>query len=379
MHRDGHQVAVVVSAMAGETNRLTKLAETLSTQPQPRELDVLLSSGETVSIALLAIALNEIGVKARSFSGPQAGIQTDGVHTKARITALDAAQVDTALAAGEVAVVAGFQGYDAQANITTLGRGGSDLTAVALAAALDADTCEIYTDVDGIYTTDPGIVRQARKLRRVSYEEMLELASLGAKVLQSRSVELAMKTDVALHVRSAFDDRPGTWVTKEVPEMEAVVVRGIAHQTDEAKISLRQVPDQPGIAAKVFTPLAEAEINVDMIIQNASADGATDLTFTVAGRDLAAAKRILEQQRDTIGWRQLVADDAIAKVSIVGVGMRSHAGVAAKAFEALSACGINIQMIATSEIKISLLIDRKFTELAVRELHRLFELESDAD
>lgn len=369
---EGNEIVVVVSAMSGETNRLIALAESISDSPDGREVDVLLATGEQVSIALVALALQREGLAGRSFSGVQAGILTDTAHTKARILRIDPTPLENALNAGQVPVVAGFQGATGS-DVTTLGRGGSDLTAVAIAAALNADVCEIYTDVDGVYTTDPNIVQNASKLSRISFEEMLELSSLGAKVLQSRSVELAMKAHVPLHVRSSFSDVEGTWVTEEVPEMEDILVSGIAY-AKEAKLALRDVPDAPGVAAKVFMPLAAKGINVDMIVQNVSLEGETDLTFTLGETDLPLAVKVLEGCRGDIGWQTMETDREVAKISVVGVGMRSHAGVAAKMFETLAASGVNIQMISTSEIKISVVIDRKYLELAVRELHRAFEL-----
>lgn len=376
VRRQGHEVVCVVSAMAGETNRLIALAKEVAPHPDPREMDTLLATGEQVAIALVSMALNAAGVKARSFTGQQAGIHTDTAHTKARIQAVDRAPLDAVLAAGTVAVVAGFQGVVPEAgDVTTLGRGGSDLTAVAVAAAIGADVCEIYTDVDGVYTCDPNIVPRARKIERISFEEMLELASLGAKVLQARSVELAMKQNVALHVRTSFDEREGTWVTQEEPGMENIVVSGIAYNRNEAKVSIRAVPDSPGIAARFFGALAAANINVDMIIQNVSLEGVTDLTFTVNEADLDQAVKVIESMRDEIGYGALETDPSIAKISVVGVGMRSHAGVAAKMFDTLAANGINIQMISTSEIKISVVVDRKYTELACRELHTAFGLD----
>jgi aspartate kinase len=370
---EGNEVVIVVSAMSGETNRLISLAESISETPDGREVDVLLATGEQVSIALVALALQREGLAGRSFSGVQAGIVTDTAHTKARIRRIDPTPLENALKAGQVPVVAGFQGATGS-DITTLGRGGSVLTAVAIAAALKADVCEIYTDVDGVYTTDPNIVQNASKLSRISFEEMLELASLGAKVLQSRSVELAMKEQVPLHVRSSFSDVEGTWVTEEVPEMEDILVSGIAY-AKEAKLALRDVPDAPGVAAKVFMPLAAKGINVDMIVQNVSLEGETDLTFTLGEADLPLAVKVLEDSRGDIGWQTMETDREVAKISVVGVGMRSHAGVAAKMFDTLAASGVNIQMISTSEIKISVVVDRKYLELAVRELHRAFGLE----
>jgi aspartate kinase len=372
--REGNEVTVVVSAMAGETNRLIELAHSLSENPVPREVDVLVSTGEQVSIALVAIALNDLGIRARSFLGYQALIRTDSRYLKARIQEIDPAPILSAIKDGEVPIIAGFQGMDEYGNITTLGRGGSDLTAVAIAYAISADVCEIYTDVEGVFTADPNIVPNARKVHHISYDEMLELASLGAKVLQTRSVEMAKKYRVPVHVRSSFTDSEGTWVTEEVPEMEKILVSGVTYSTNEAKISLIRVPDRPGIAARVFQPLAERQINVDMIIQNVSVDGTTDLTFTVAQGDLKLALEELKKIEKEVGWKEIRTDTQISKVSIVGVGMRSHSGVAAKMFEVLARNGINIQMISTSEIKISVVIDRKYTELAVRELHQSFEL-----
>ena len=372
--QDGHQAVVVVSAMSGETNRLLDLAHGLSSTPAPRELDVLLATGEQASIALVAMALADCGLKAKSFTGLQAAIVTDDIFTKARIKNIDPAPMLKALKAGFVPVVAGFQGIDANVNTTTLGRGGSDLTAVAVAHALKADVCDIFTDVDGVYTCDPNLVSDARKIEAISYEEMLELASLGAKVLQTRSVELAMKSGVKVHVRSSFDNSTGTLVMQEVPEMEDILVSGIAYNANEAKVSLIDVPDQPGIASTIFSALAEAAINVDIIIQNIGADGRTDLTFTVGRTDLKATRAVLAKIEAKVKWASLETDDSIAKVSVVGVGMRSHAGVASKMFDALAKAGINIQMISTSEIKISVVIERKYMELAARELHAAFEL-----
>lgn len=380
----GHDVVVVVSAMAGDTNRLVELAQAISRQPAGREYDVLVATGEQVSIALLAMAIAEAGGKARSFLAHQIQLKTEGVHAKARIESIRAPILHEALSRGEVAVVAGFQGVNEEGDITTLGRGGSDTTAVALAAALDADVCEIYTDVDGIYTADPRIVRDARKIPRISYEEMLELASMGAKVLQTRSVEFALKYNVPVHVRSSFDDSLGSWVVAEDFEMEGevmeqVVVRAVTCDKNEARISVRGVPDQPGIAHKVFQPLSEREIVVDMIIQNASSEeGRTDLTFTVPKADADQAESIMRGVVEALGARAVRSDKSVAKLSVVGVGMRTHSGVATRAFEALSTNGINIQMISTSEIKISMVIDERYSELAVRCLHDAFELGSAA-
>jgi aspartate kinase len=368
----GHDVVVVVSAMAGETNRLLALAKAAARTPDDRESDALVATGEQVTAALTALALQDAGVAARSFLGHQVRIETDSAHGKARITRIDVERLRDALGGGAVAVVAGFQGVDGQGSITTLGRGGSDTSAVALAAALGADVCEIYTDVDGVFTSDPRIVPQARKLDRIAYDEMLELASLGAKVLQIRSVEFAKRYRVAVHVRSSFNDSEGTWVVEEDPTMEEVSVAGVAYDRDEAKLTVLRVPDRPGVAAQVFGPIARANIVVDMIIQNASADGTTDLTFTVPRVDFDKARGLLDATAREIGAQGIAAQTDVAKVSIVGVGMRAHAGIAARMFEVLSAEGINIQMISTSEIKISVVIDAKYTELAVRTLHDAF-------
>ncbi|MGH7356947.1 MAG: aspartate kinase [Candidatus Rokuibacteriota bacterium] len=370
----GNQLVVVVSAMGRTTDELVELAQTITPVPEPRELDMLLATGEQVTIALLAMALRSLGVKARSFTGPQAGMRTNRAHTAARLTAITAERVRQALDTGEIAVVAGFQGLSDEDELTTLGRGGSDLTAVALAAALKADVCDIYTDVDGVYTADPNIVPDARKLARVSYDEMLELASLGAKVLQSRSVEFAKKYGVTVHVRSTFKPDPGTLVTKEERGMEEVVVTGVTHDRNQAKISILRVPDRPGIAAKVFGAIAGRNVVVDMIVQNIGRDGSTDMSFTVARGDLARAQTALEEVAREIGAQGVAQDERIAKVSIVGVGMRSHSGVAAKMFETLARESINIQMISTSEIAVSCVIEDKYTELAVRALHDAFEV-----
>jgi aspartate kinase len=370
----GHDVVVVVSAMAGETDRLIGLAQKVADRPNERELDVILATGEQVSIGLLSLALHGLGQRARSFTGGQVRIQTDDVHTKARIVSIDSERVRQALADGEIVIVAGFQGVSAEDEITTLGRGGSDLTAVAMAAALQADVCEIYTDVDGVYTTDPNIVSEARKLDRISYDEMLELASLGAKVLQTRSVEYAKNYLVPVHVRSSFNDNPGTMVVKEDAAMEKVVVSGIAYNKQEAKITITRVADRPGIAATLFGRVAEANIVVDMIVQNMSQDGSTDISFTVPKTDYARAQDIVRAVAKEIGAGKVIGDDKIAKVSIVGVGMRTHSGVAAKMFETLGREKINILMISTSEIKISCVIEAKYAELAVRVLHEAFGL-----
>ncbi|HOJ13223.1 MAG TPA: aspartate kinase [Deltaproteobacteria bacterium] len=375
-YREGHDVAVVVSAMAGETDRLIRLAKDLSPTPDPREMDVLVSTGEQVSIALLAMALKDLGIPARSLLGFQIGIKTDDAFMKARILDIDTQVLRKIFEAKEVAVVAGFQGITEDMEITTLGRGGSDTSAVALAAVLGADVCEIYTDVDGVYTCDPNIYDKARRLDKISYDEMLEMASLGAKVLQTRSVEFAKKYNVPILVKSTFSDEGGTLTTQEDADMEKEVVSGITHDRNEAKITILGVQDKPGVAAMIFTPLAENNINVDMIIQNVSADGKlADLSFTVSKSDYERALAIVKGIADRLGCRDVVGDTSVAKLSIVGVGMRSHAGVASKMFSALSSVGINIQMISTSEIKISCVIDEKFIELGVRVLHDAFELD----
>ena len=370
--RAGNEVVVVVSAMAGETNRLVALAHEISEMPDEREKDVLLASGEQVSIALLSLALKELGQPARSFLGHQVRIETDKAYGKARIRNIDSTIIVQSLQAGEVVVIAGFQGVDADDNITTLGRGGSDTSAVALAAFLNAEACEIYTDVEGVFTTDPGICQDARKLARVSYDEMIELASTGAKVLEIRSVEFAKNFSVPVHVRSTFADVEGTWLVKEDESMDGVLVSGVSYDKNEAKITLVRVPDRPGLAAQIFGPIADAHIVVDMIIQNASEDGTTDLTFTVSKADHKKALSIVEQMLPALKAKGVKVDTDIAKVSVVGVGMRTHAGVAAKMFEVLAREGINIEMISTSEIKISVVIDAKYTELAVRVLHKAF-------
>ena len=375
----GNQMIVVVSAMGKTTDGLLALARQISTTPDLREMDMLLSTGEQVTIALLALALQSLGLKARSFTGPQVGMRTDHAHTQARITQIDADRVRRALDAGEIAVVAGFQGLSDEDEITTLGRGGSDLTAVALAAALKADVCEIYTDVDGVYTADPNIVPDARKLARVAYDEMLELASLGAKVLQTRSVEFAKKYDVTVHVRSTFRPDPGTLVTKEEPGMEQAVVTGVTHDRSQAKISILRVPDRPGIAARVFGAIATSNIVVDMIVQNISQDGFTDMSFTLPRGDDARAVAELTEVVQEIGARGIVHNERVAKVSIVGVGMRSHSGVASTMFATLAREGINIQMISTSEIAVSCVIEDKYAELAVRTLHDAFDVARGAN
>ncbi|MGB9711427.1 MAG: aspartate kinase [Thermodesulfovibrio sp.] len=373
--KEGNKVVVVVSAMAGETDKLIGLAHQVCSNPPEREMDLLLSSGERVTAALTAMALCELGHKAIALTGRQMGIITDAVHTKARIEKIIATRALKALEDGYVVVVAGFQGITETEDVTTLGRGGSDLTAVAIAAALNADLCEIYTDVDGVFTADPNIVPNARKLDKISYEEMLELASLGAKVLQTRSVEFAMKYNVPVIVRSSFNWNPGTLVTKEDKDMEKVVVSGIAHDKNQAKITILKVPDRPGIAAKLFKAVADANIVVDMIVQNISSDGkATDISFTVPKTDAKKALELTEKISKELGAEGVILNEGIAKISIVGVGMRTHSGVAAQMFEALANHGINIMAISTSEIKISCLIDAKYTELAVRVLHDTFKL-----
>jgi len=373
--KQGHDVVVVVSAMSGETNRLLGLAQQISTIPDERELDVIASTGEQVTVGLLALAIQAEGGKASSLLGHQVRILTDSAFARARIQDIDAKQVREALSAGKIAVVAGFQGVDKDGNITTLGRGGSDTSAVAVAAALKADVCEIYTDVDGVYTADPNVVRTARKVNRISYEEMLELASLGAKVLQIRSVEFGMKYQVPIHVRSSFNDNEGTWVVPEEKSMEAVVVSGVTATRDEAKVTLSGLIDKPGIQAQVLRPLAQAGIVVDVIVQAHIQNGRTNLTFTLPGSDLARAKDILAKAcADLCPPDQIKAEENLSKVSVVGVGMRSHAGVALKMFEILAADNIHIHLISTSEIKISCVIEAKYAELAVHSLHDGFDL-----
>jgi|TARA_B100001057_G_scaffold499782_1_gene611759 aspartate kinase len=377
--KEGHDVVVVVSAMSGETNRLIALANNIMEEPTPREMDVLVSTGEQVTIALLSMALQKLGCEARSYTGSQVRILTDSSHTKARIKQIDEQRMREDLDAGRVVVVAGFQGIDESGNITTLGRGGSDTTAVALAAALRADECQIYTDVDGVYTTDPRVVDTARRLERITFEEMLEMASLGSKVLQIRSVEFAGKYNVPLRVLSSFQEGEGTLITLEDENaMEQPVVSGIAFNRDEAKLTIAGVPDTPGSALRILKPVSDANIEVDMIVQNVGEDNRTAFTFTVHRNDFKRAKEVLQRVADELGAREVAGDSKIAKVSIVGVGMRSHAGVATQMFEALSNEGINIQMISTSEIKISVVIDEKYLELAVRALHSAFELDNPA-
>ena len=373
----GHQVVVVLSAMSGETNRLIALSKTIQSNPDPRELDVLISTGEQVTIALLSMALMEMGLKAKSYTGAQVRIVTDSAFSKARILSIDEKNLRRDLDLGYVVVVAGFQGVDEKGNITTLGRGGSDTTGVALAAALNADECQIYTDVDGVYTTDPRIVPEARRLKTITFEEMLEMASLGSKVLQIRSVEFAGKFKVKLRVLSSFEDEgEGTLITFEEEAMEQPIISGIAFNRDEAKITVLGVPDRPGIAYAILGPVADAHIDVDMIIQNVGADGTTtDFTYTVNRSEYAKAMSILQIAQKDIGAREIKGDDKIVKVSLVGVGMRSHSGIASTMFKSLADEGINIQMISTSEIKISVVIDEKYLELAVRVLHKAFNLE----
>lgn len=371
---EGNDVIVVVSAMSGETNKLVALANEIASMPDEREYDALISTGEQITSSLLAMALNSMGYPAVSFQGYQIKIVTDSAFTKARIQRIDADNLRKELKAGKIITVSGFQGVDEAGNVTTLGRGGSDTTAVAIAAALNADECIIYTDVDGVYTTDPNICPNARKLDRVTYEEMLEMASLGAKVLQIRSVEFGMKYNVPIRVKSTFVENEGTLVTKEEDKVEAPLVSGVAYDKNEAKITVVGIPDRPGIASKLFTPISEANINVDMIVQNISAEGHTDLTFTVPKSDFKKALEIVKKIAKDIEARNVVADENIAKVSVIGVGMRSHSGIAAKMFDLLSEEGINIMMISTSEIKVSCVIDTKYTELAVRVLHDGFGL-----
>lgn len=375
-HQQGDQIVVVVSAMSGETNRLIALANEVTSKPVEREMDVLVSTGEQVTIALLAMALQDRGLDARSYTGSQVKILTDTSYGKARIQEIDSQPIQRDLDEGRIVIVAGFQGVDAEGNITTLGRGGSDTTAVALAAALKADECQIYTDVDGVYSTDPRVVEKARRLDRITFEEMLEMASLGSKILQIRSVEFAGKYNVPLRVLSSFEDGPGTLITvDDEVDMEQPVISGIAFARDEAKITLRGVPDTPGIASKILGPVGEADIEVDMIVQNVGLDGLTDFTFTLHRNDLSKGKMVLERISQELGAREVITNDKIAKISLVGVGMRSHAGVASKMFSALAAEGINIEMISTSEIKISVIIAEKYLELAVRALHTAFDLD----
>jgi len=371
----GNNMVIVVSAMSGETNRLVGLANAISDRPVAREMDVLLSTGEQVTIALLSMALEARGCPARSYTGSQVHILTDSVHNKARIKDIDGTRVRSDLDAGRVVIVAGFQGVDEQGNITTLGRGGSDTTAVAMAAALEADECQIYTDVDGVYTTDPRVVPEARRLPQITYEEMLEMASLGSKVLQIRSVEFASKYNVPLRVLSSFEDGPGTLISVEDKSMEQPLISGIAFNRDEAKLTILGVPDEPGVASRILGPVAGANIEIDMIVQNVAADSTTDFTFTVHRNDFEQGMEVLEQVAKDLGAREVSGDDKIVKISLVGVGMRSHAGIASQMFSTLAGEGINIRMISTSEIKISVVVDEKYLELGVRSLHQAFDLE----
>ncbi|MDD5578045.1 MAG: aspartate kinase [Methylobacter sp.] len=377
-HDLGDQIVVVVSAMSGETNRLVALAKEMQQQPNDREMDVLLSTGEQVTVSLLSMALHEIGCDACSYTGGQVKILTDSSHTKARILNIDEMPIRTNLNKGKVVVVAGFQGVDEQNNITTLGRGGSDTTAVALAGALKADECHIYTDVDGVYTTDPRVEPKARRLNKITFEEMLEMASLGSKVLQIRSVEFAGKYNVALRVLSSFKEGKGTLITYEESQMESALISGIAFNRDEAKLTISGVPDLPGVAFKILGPVADANIEIDMIIQNIADDATTDFTFTVHRNDYQQAKMSLDKICVELGAKKVTGDDGIVKVSIVGVGMRSHAGIASTMFKALADEGINIKMISTSEIKISVVVDEKYLELAVRALHSAFKLDQES-
>ncbi len=378
-HDLGDQIVVVVSAMSGETNRLVALAKDMQQHPNEREMDVLLSTGEQVTVSLLSMALHELGCDACSYTGSQVKILTDSSHTKARIRKIDDARIRNHLNEGKVVVVAGFQGVDENDNITTLGRGGSDTTAVALAAALKADECHIYTDVDGVYTTDPRVEPKARRLNKITFEEMLEMASLGSKVLQIRSVEFAGKYNVALRVLSSFKEGKGTLITYEESEVESALISGIAFNRDEAKLTITGVPDLPGVAFKILGPIADANIEVDMIIQNIADDATTDFTFTVHRNDYQRAKALLDKTCVDLGARNVTGDDSIVKVSIVGVGMRSHAGIASTMFGALAGEGINIRMISTSEIKISVVVDEKYLELAVRTLHAAFKLDQEIE
>ncbi len=373
--RQGHKMIVVLSAMSGETDRLISLANTMQEQPDSREMDVLLSTGEQVAISLFAMAIKASGADAISFLGDQVQILTDNMHSKARIKSIDQKKIKTHLDQGKIVVVAGFQGVDEKGNITTLGRGGSDTTAVALAASLNADRCEIFTDVEGVYTTDPNICSAARKIDRISYDEMLELASLGAKVLDIRAVGFAKRYNVPLHVRSAFVETEGTWVVEEDKAMESMLVSGVTYSKNEARLTISKVPDKPGIASKIFLPISDAGINVDMIIQNTRAGELTDMTFTVPRSDYTKAMEILKSVADEIGAPEVSGAENIAKISIVGVGMRNHSGIATTMFHVLAKEGINIMMISTSEIKVSCVIEEKYTELAIRSLHDAFELD----
>jgi aspartate kinase len=374
----GHEVAVVVSAMSGTTNQLVSWTEEVGKTLDPYEYDVVVSAGEQVTAGLMAMAIQKLGVQARSWLGWQLPIWTDSLHVRAHIEAIEAEEISTSLAGGIVAVVPGFQGIDRENRITTLGRGGSDASAVALAAAIQADLCNIYTDVDGVYTSDPRIVAKARKLDKITYEEMLEMASLGAKVLQSRAAELAMRHRVLVQVLSTFHDLPGTLLVDEDSGLEQQIVSGIAYSRDDAKITLTKIPDKPGVAARIFGPLSEANINVDMIVQNSSGDGTSaDLTFTVGKSDLESALLVIEGSQSALEYAELISDDNVAKISVVGVGMRTHAGVAATMFETLADKGINIQVISTSEIKVSVLIAEEYTELALRSLHMAYGLDDE--
>ena len=375
--QQGHDLVVVLSAMSGETNRLLELAREVNNDPRGRELDVLLSTGEQVSIALLSMALAQQGIKATSYTGSQVRILTDNMHNKARIMEIDDSKIRGDLAEGYIVVIAGFQGCDECGNITTLGRGGSDTTAVAIAAALKAEECQIFTDVDGVYTTDPRVVPEARRLDSITYEEMLEMASLGTKVLQIRSVEFASKYNVPLRVLSSFTEGGGTLITNEETKMEQALISGIAFNRDEAKLTILGVPDSPGIASQILCPIAAKNIEVDMIIQNTGHEGTTDFTFTVHRNDFKDALHVMEASAKSLGAREVTGDDKITKISIVGVGMRSHAGIASTMFKALASEGINISMISTSEIKISVVVDEKYLELGVRTLHNVFELEQE--
>ena len=377
--KQGHQVVVVLSAMAGETDRLIELAGQVAKDPVSRELDVLLSTGEQVTIALLSMVLHDRKYPAVSYTGGQVHILTDNVHNKARIVDIESARVKKDLTDHKIVVIAGFQGIDENGNITTLGRGGTDTTAVAMAVALNADECRIYTDVDGVYTADPRIVPEAKRMDKIAYEEMLELASLGAKVLQIRSVEFANKYKVPMRVLSSFTEGPGTLITDEDEEMEQALIAGIAHNRDEAKLTLLGVPDEPGIAGAILSPIADADIEVDMIVQNVGVDNTTDFTFTVHRTDFNRAMALLKKTARGLGAKEVLGDDRIVKISVVGVGMRSHAGIANRMFSALADEGINIQMISTSEIKISVVVAEKYLELGVRTLHSAFGLEGDGD
>lgn len=374
---EGHDLVVVLSAMGGETNRLMTLAKQLNDEPQGRELDVLLSTGEQVAIALLSMTLAQMGVKANSYTGSQVRILTDNTHNKARIMNIDNSRIHADLSAGRIVIVAGFQGCDEDGNITTLGRGGSDTTAVALAAALKADECQIYTDVDGVYTTDPRVVPEARRLDQITFEEMLEMASLGAKILQIRSVEFASKYNVPLRVLSAFTEGGGTLIAAEDPTMEQALISGIAFNRDEAKVTILGVPDHPGIASQILGPIADANIEIDMIIQNTGQDDTADFTFTVHRNDYSKAINILQNTATKLNAREVIGDDKITKISLVGVGMRSHAGIASTMFKTLADEKINICMISTSEIKISVVVDEKYLELGVRALHAAFKLDQE--